>query len=349
MNPGDPLQPEGEVLTQSEVERLLAQVQAEETSTTVIGAAGRKSRHKAEEIQPCDFRQPAFLTGSELRRIRLRHEDFIRSLTARLAFYLRLEVGITMAKLQTVLYRKFAENLANPTHLTLFKADPLRGVCLLDMPPRLGLTMVDRLLGGPAHSVNPGRDLSEIETALLDQIARVILGEWCSLWQGLQELRPVLLGHESSGQFLQTAPHDAVMLCLTMEVRLGDCLEQMQLAFPYYTVEPLVRQLSQSHACEKSLPTAGAPSLRWNPSLDDVKTRLTAEWKGIAIRAGQLARLKPGDFIALAPENLSRVEVRIESRPTFIGRLGTAGKAWAVELLEFAKETNYVNPSGSPT
>src|SRR5664279_6033098 len=202
--------PEGEVLSQSEVERLLTQVQSAETEATVLRSGGLKSRFKHEDVQPYDFRQPAFLTSGELRRIRLRHEEFIRALAAHLSIYLRMEVSMQMSKLQTLSYQKYAEALPSPTHLTLFKVEPLKGVCLLDMAPRLGLTIVDRLLGGPAHSVNTNSELSEIETALLDQVAHLILSEWCQLWQKIGNVRPTLLGHETNGRFLTSSPHDCI-------------------------------------------------------------------------------------------------------------------------------------------
>jgi len=339
MTPDDILNSDAEVLSQNEVERLLSQVQAEETSSTVVGSAGITNRLKAEEIQPCDFRQPAFLTPSELRRIRVRHDDFIHSLAARLAIYLRLEVNVQMAKLHTLTYQKFTEALPNPTFLTMFKADPLRGVCMLDMPPRLGLTMVDRLLGGPAHSVNASRDLSEIEIALHDQIARLILSEWCGLWQKMLDLRPMIVGHENNGRFLQSSAHDTIMLVVAMEVRLGDCLETLQLAFPYFTVEPLIRQLSQSSQQEKTSPAQEQPKIAWNSALDDVRAQVTAEWKGLVLTAAQLGQLRPGDIIPLDPESLNAVQVRVEQLPKFRARLGTCGKRWAVELLDFAPKT----------
>ena len=100
------------------------------------------------DIRGHDFRQSGFLAPSELRRIRQRHEQFIRSLAARLAIFLRLEFSLQLSKVQIVGYQKFTENLPSPTHITLFKTDPLKGVGLLVIPPRLGLTLVDRLLGG---------------------------------------------------------------------------------------------------------------------------------------------------------------------------------------------------------
>lgn len=322
-----------EVLSQADVERLLAQVAVEESTTTVHKASGEKDTKRMDNIQPYDFRQPAFLSAGELRKLRLRHEEFIRSLAARLSLYLRLEFALQMSKLHTVSFQKFTEALANPTHLTLFKVEPLRGICLLEIPPRLGLTIVDRLLGGPAHSINAERELSEIEVGLLDQALNIIVVEWCNHWSGLEELRPALLGHESNGRFLQTSPHDTVMLVLAMETRIGDCVEQMQIAIPYYTLEPLVLKMNtkldpQEHAAE-----AGA-SLLWNERLDDMKIPVTAEWPELQITARQLTQLKVGDLFPLSPQFVERVQVRLAKLPKFIGRLGTRGPCWAVELTE---------------
>jgi flagellar motor switch protein FliM len=332
MSSTSPQAPEGEILSQSEVERLLTQVNATETAATVLKPGGIKARLKHEDIQPYDFRQPAFLTSGELRKIRLRHEEFIRSLSAHLAVYLRLEISLQMSKLQTLSYQKYADSLPSPTHLTLFKVEPLKGVCLLDMSPRLGLTIADRLLGGTAHSVTFNGDLSEIETALLDQIALIILNEWCQLWQNVENPHPILLGHENSGRFLNTSPHDSVMLILSMEVRLGDCVEQMQLAFPFLTIDPLIRQTAYSGDLNRASAATQRPLPRWNPNLDDVCIRVNSEWRGVELSAGELAALKCGDVLMLDPSCFDRVEVRFEQQPKFHGRLGTSANRLAVEL-----------------
>lgn len=326
-----------EVLTQGEVERLLSAVHQQEVSTTVVASQGAKSSRKVEDIQPFDFRQPAFLAPSELRKIRLRHEDFIRALAAHLAIYLRLEFSLRMSKLQTLGYQKLAENFSNPTHLTLFKAEPLKGICLLDIPPHLGLTIVDRLLGGPAHSVNANRDLSDIEGALLDQAIQIILNEWCNQWQKLMELRPVVLGHETNPRFLHTAAHDTVMLVLSMEATLGDCIEQMQLAFPYYTLEPLVRQISAQTLPELEPNANAGGRARWSEEFGDIPVPVTAEWRGLEIMARTLGNLKPGDVLTMESECHNRVLITLAGLPKFRGRLGTRGPKWAIELNEKLK------------
>ena len=332
-DPNDPLASGGEVLTQNEVERLLSQVQELETTTTVFSHQGARSQHKAEDIQPFDFRQPAFLAPSEMRKIRLRLEDFIRALAANLSIYLRVEFGLRMSKLQTVSYQKLAESLPNPTHLTLFKAEPLKGICLLDLPPHLGLTIVDRLLGGPGHSITGNRDLSDIESALLDEVIMLMLNDWCTQWQKLQELRPVMLGHETTPRFLHTSAHDTVMLVLSMEAAIGDCVEQVQMAFPYFTIEPLVRQLAALTSPEKeaNARTGGRP--KWNSDFNDIQVEVNAEWQGLELSVRALSALKPGDVLMLEPESFDRVRVNIARTPKFQGRLGTRAQRWAVELI----------------
>jgi flagellar motor switch protein FliM len=327
-----------QVLSQSEVERLLAQVAEQDASVVVQKEGGELERKARDAIQPYDFRHPVFLSPSELRKLRLRHEEFIRSLAARLSIYLRLDFSLQMSKLQTITFQKFAESLANPSFITLFKVEPLRGICILELQPRLGLTVVDRLLGGPAHSVNPDHDLTEIELALLDQAVQVILSEWCLHWSNVQELRPVVLGHESNGRFLQTAAHDTVMLALAMEARVGDCMEQLQIGFPYYTLEPLIRQLGQT--VETSAREAGGPPpgpATWNPLFDEVRVPVTAEWRGLELSARELTGLKVGDVLQLSPECSHQVQVRLADIPKFHARLGTRANKWAVELTEVLK------------
>ena len=101
----------------------------------VLTFRGIMENRRADSVRACDFRQSGFLAPSELRRIRMRHEQFLRALAARLAMLLRVEFTVQFAKLQIVGYQKFTENLPSPTHITLFRTDPLKGTGLLVSRP----------------------------------------------------------------------------------------------------------------------------------------------------------------------------------------------------------------------
>jgi flagellar motor switch protein FliM len=333
----DPNDPSGggEVLSQSEVDSLLAQVAGPEGTVPVVKSAAPETK---DNCQRYDFRHPGFLSPGELRRLRLRHEEFIRALSARLSIYMRLEFSLQMSKLHTIPYKQFTEALPNPACLSLFKTEPLRGIGILDIHPRLGLTIVDRLLGGPAQSAASTHEFSEIEMALLDQAVQLILGEWCSHWASVQELSFTLLGHENNGQFLQTAAHDTIMLALVMDAKLGDCTEKIQIALPCSMLEPLIRKLGQAtELVTESAPRTPTFSPKWNRNFDDVPVPVTALWDDLVLSAREVANLKPGDILPLDPRSARRVKLRLADRPKFQGSLGTAGGKWAVAVTEVVK------------
>src|SRR5580658_8184089 len=87
---------------------------AAEPDVSVLTPRGLRESHKADAIRGYDFRQSGFLAPSELRRIRQRHEQFIRALAARLAMFLRLEFTLQLSKVQIVGYQKFIEGLPGP-------------------------------------------------------------------------------------------------------------------------------------------------------------------------------------------------------------------------------------------
>jgi len=256
----------------------------------------------------------------------------VRSLAARLAIFLRLELTVQLGKLQIVGYQKFLEGLPSPTHITLFKTEPLKGVGLLVVPPRLGLTLVDRLLGGPGQMSDQNRDLSELEIALGDQAATLMLSEWCSHWHEMRDLRPSILGHETNSRFLQTAPADTAMLVIALNIGLGDQTQPVQIVFPYATVEPLVRLLCPAGLPRDEVAPATAVQPRWNSEFDSVPVPLTAEWKGLELSAGEITRLKPGDVLLLDAACAAQVELRLSHLTKFVGRPGTRAGRWAVQL-----------------
>ncbi|MEY2410413.1 MAG: flagellar motor switch protein FliM [Verrucomicrobiota bacterium] len=289
-------------------------------------------------IHAVDFRQPSMFTAPELRKLRVRHDDFMRSLATRLSIYLRLELSLPTSKLQTVTFRKFTDSLALPAHLVLFKIEPLTGIGLLDIPPRLGLAIVDRMLGGTGIPVTPPRELTEIEVAVLEQAAQIILKEWCRHVGHLADSAPSLVGHENSPRFLQTALQETNMMTLSLEVRLGDAVEQLQLAFPQPMLQPLVGQLDPALAGRVPAEILSVPRpLQWNAELDELRVPLSAEWHGLSIQARDLAHLKVGDVLPVDARCSAQVEVRLARIPKFVARLGKRGNAWAVELLEPVK------------
>jgi flagellar motor switch protein FliM len=297
----------------------------------ILTPRGVRERRPASALRSHNFRHSGFLAASELRRIRQRHEQFVRSLAARFAIFLRLEFSLQLTKVHIESYQKFTESLSNPSYITLFKTEPLKGAGLLVISSRLALTLVDRLLGGPGQMPPENRDLTDIEVALSDQSAMLILSEWCNHWPEMRDLHATILGHENNSKFLQTSPPDTSMLILTISTNIAEQNDTFQIVFPYATIEPLMRLLNPELTGTSATP-ARPSQPRWNAGFDEVKVPLTAEWQGLKMSAGDITRLKPGDLLGLDPACAAQVVVRFGNVPKFFGRPGTTDAKWAVQL-----------------
>lgn len=278
-----------------------------------------------------DFRMPASLADAEFRRLRAVHEDFARYLAARLSLCLRMEFGLKLVEFETVPYAKFTDSLPQPAHLTLFKADPLHGVGILDMSAQLALTIAERLLGGRGRAVKGGRMLTEIETALLEDVTHLIIQEWCDLWKADFELKPTLIGHETNGRFLQTSPRDVLMIVCRLESNFGDCREPLQVAVPYLMLEPAVKKM-QARRRQAAIAAAAPKRPAWQPAFDHIALPCRVEWAAFEVPVREIGMLRVGDVLELPAAICNDTRVLLDGTLKFVGTVGLENDRVAVQL-----------------
>lgn len=283
-----------------------------------------------------ELTQRTLFNPAELRRVTADYETIRRSCAVRLAVLFRTDFEFKLASLNTPTFRQFVGEMPQPTHLTLFKVEPLRGVGVLEMTPSLALSLLDRLMGGPGTADIPSRELTEIEIALLGQITHLLTEAWCAHWKIGKELKSSLIGNENDPRFLQTSPPESTMLVAEFEARIGDASGKIRIALPFTTVEPILQiiRAELKPPVEAPLPTATPPKpAAWNPALDHVAIPVSAELPGPQITARELQQLKVGDVLPISADAANLVQIKLGGVPRFNARLGTRDQHWAVEVL----------------
>ncbi len=268
---------------------------------------------------------------ADLEKLRARHEEFARTLPARLAMAHRLEAGLELGTIETLPFQQFSASLAGLAFLAQFQLEPLPGYGLLEIPAALALFLVDRELGGAEVRLEAPRELSRLEAALVARIAETIVTEWCQGWRDVLELRPRLRGYETQGARVAGAP-ETTWVRSEFALRAGEASARIQLGFPHYTLEPLLAKLSPGLQLHDAQGGAGAISGNWTAAVAEVGVRLTAELPAVPTSARRIVHLKPGDVLPLDPRAIHLVRISLEGIPKFTGTLGSAGECWAVRL-----------------
>lgn len=323
-----------EILSQEAIDSLLAQrlTEEEQEGTKVLGK--EESTHV---IDVYDFRQPTFMGETEMRRLRLLHEDFIRFLEARLSMFLRKEFTLKMLKLETLPYQRVIETIESPAHLALFRANPLPGIGFLEISPRLALTVASSILGGKDPAPTEARYLTKIEIDLIEEFLFIFLQEWCSQWKYRQHLEPHITGHEVVASVLQICEPDTVILILLMEADVRGCTGQIQVAVPLYMIEPMVRHMQEQRRREEQF-DFGEKVAVWRNGYNTVPVKASASFQIGKVSAHDCSTWKPGTFVPFDAASLKDVTLTLANVPLYRAEAGVKDGFVAVRVKEDLKE-----------
>ena len=98
----------GEVLSQSEIDNLLAALTTGELDVNEMQETSDK------QVKDYDFKRPAKFSKEHLRTLEIIYEHYGRLISTNLPLYLRKSVQTTVASSETVTFSEFSNALSNP-------------------------------------------------------------------------------------------------------------------------------------------------------------------------------------------------------------------------------------------
>ena len=228
----------GEVLSQSEIDNLLAALSNGELDTDNMNDSSDK------QIKNYDFKRPTKFSKEHLRTLDMIYEHYGRLLSTNLPVYLRKSVQVTVASSETVIFSEFTNALSNPVILGIVNFQPLNGTIIIELASQLGFAMIDRMLGGTGNPLEKNRDFTEIEMTIVEKMMVVCMQLMREPWRNVVDLNPVMERIETNSQFAQViAPNDMVAI-VTLNVKIGDVEGFMNICLPFFTLESVMDKLN---------------------------------------------------------------------------------------------------------
>ena len=216
----------GEVLSQSEIDNLLAALSSGELDVDQMQDSTDK------QVKDYDFKRPAKFSKEHLRTLEIIYEHYGRLISTNLPVYLRKNVQVSVASSETVTFSEFTNALSNPVILGIVDFSPLNGNALIELSCNLGFAMIDRMLGGQGIPLEKSRDFSDIEMTILQKLMIVCMQLMREPWRNVAEINPMMERIETNSQFAQViAPSDRIAI-VTLNVKIGDVEGFMNICLP---------------------------------------------------------------------------------------------------------------------
>ncbi len=261
-------------------------------------------------------------------------DKLVRLLTTALRNLTSETVDIDIITFNSLRLGSYINTISVPTLITVFKAVEWENFGLLIIDSSLVFSLVDTLFGGKRNSTpikHDGRPHTEIEQALVKQIADLVLNE---LGTSFDPITPATFSYErmeSNPNFATIArPGDAAIL-LQLKVEMENRGGKIDLLIPYATLEPIKDLLTQVFMGEKF----GVDS-EWEETLSNKILTVDVLMEVVIInkptRIVDIANLKVGNIIMMDHKQDEEVIIRAENVNLFTGFVGKIENNLAVSL-----------------
>ncbi|MCR5278863.1 MAG: flagellar motor switch protein FliM [Lachnospiraceae bacterium] len=323
----------GDVLSQNEIDSLLAALSTGELDVDEMQEKGEK------QVKNYDFKRPAKFSKEHLRTLEIIHEHYGRLLATNLPVYLRKNIQVSVASSETVTFSEFTNALSNPVILGIINFQPLGGNIILDLAANLGFAMIDRMLGGKGLPLEKNRDFSEIEMTIIEKLMIIAIQLMREPWRNVLEISPMLERIETNPQFAQIIAPNEMIAIVTLNMKIGDVEGFMNVCLPYFTLESVMDKLNTKYWFSTMKDIGNEDYEVYIESLIrhvDIPVRVVMGYSSISV--SDFIGLTIGDIIRLDSNVDTELDVFVGNIKKFTAVPGTDKDKDAARITKIIKE-----------
>ncbi len=323
----------GEVLSQSEIDNLLAALSTGEIDVEDMQNSDEK------QVKNYDFSRPTKFSKEHLRTLEIIFEHYGRLVSTNLPVYLRRNVQVTVANSETVTFSEFTNALSNPVILGIVNFSPLNGTIIIDLATNLAYAMLDRMLGGSGVPLEKNREFSEIEMSIIQKVLVMLTQLLREPWKNVLNISPLLNRVETNPQFAQIiAPNDMIAI-ITLNVKIGDVEGFLNFCLPFFTLEDVMDRLNTKYWFASMQENHDEHYEEYIESLiRKVDIPIRAVLGKSSISVGDFANLQVGDCIRLDTRLESDMDIYVGNIRKFTALPGANKDSYAVRITSVIRE-----------
>jgi len=300
-----------------------------DSASDVINASGNSlpvSHDLAREDSALGFNQAA---------VDLVNERFARQVRMGLIEVLRTTPKITISKVENKTFRESTENLVAPLAISTVKMDPLRGISLVIIDPKIIFSTLDSFFGGFGKAIDDlsaTRIFTPTEDTIINLLMNIILGSLKEAWAPILNVDFQRVSTEVNPAFAQIADESDSMLVSHFDFILGDKEEGfIQIIQPFSLLKP-IRDLLRSRLVTTD--DENEQTIKWAKDLrgacEDVPLELSVKIAEFDLTFGELESLEVNQVLPI--ELFESAEVDIHRSAAFLGVVGELDGKAAIEL-----------------
>jgi flagellar motor switch protein FliM len=331
-----------QVLSQSEVDALLAAVSEGEVGTSGDsgagggGAAGKVSNKDDKVIVSYDLTSQDRIIRGRLPQLEVIYEKFMRSFRVSLSSALRKIASLTLASTDFLKFGEFINTLPMPTCMSVLRFSALRGSALFVIESKLAYALVDSFFGGAERPYTKieGKDFTQIELSIVRKVVDLAIEDLEAAWASVEKIGCSFVRTEVNPQFVGIVPPTDVVIASTFDVELENANGTITIVIPYSTIEPIKQKLSSGFQVESDQTDKKLWTTIIKDQLMETDLNILVNLGETEIKLRDLMTLKVGDVIPLDQNASGEFDIQVEGVRKFKGYYGIHHGTVAVQVTQ---------------
>lgn len=327
-----------EILSQSEIDELLVALASGQSAP---GSDG-KGKQQDDKVRVYDFRSANKFSKEQIRMLNFIYDSYAGRLATFLSGTLRTMCEVEVVSVEEQTFAEFTNSLPVPAFLGILTMPPLTGNALFELSSAVAYEIVSRLLGGTGYLHEEANKLfTEIEISILSRISRQMIAYMNESWERVVEVSAELERVETSAQFAQIVNTGEPIAIITMNVKIGEVSDIINLCIPHLAIQPIAKQLAMKKWYNESSTTSGGESnvLPYvSPKITSMPIHMRVIFNDTEATVRDVLNLQVGDVIRIEHQVREPLTAMVEHIPKFKGYIGTKGQKLALMISEILKE-----------
>jgi flagellar motor switch protein FliM len=261
--------------------------------TMPLSQAEQPKAPKTRTVYSCNFRSAGRLSNEDARALTAIHEGFAQCVSSALDAYIGTSIAVKLDGLDQLSIKDHIAGL--PVHCFIVPGSA--NSIFVEFDNELAFPIIELLLGGSGEARDPGRELSEIEEEIMQDILLLIWRQAVSAWR-TPNLELAVSPRIQASEMSQAFAVNEKATVLRFEAQIGNVTGTFRLVASAEFVTTLLKQTKIEQPQRKSrVRSFPVPPLR--ERILDCDVEVTAELPSLRVSVRDLIALQPGSVLKL--------------------------------------------------
>lgn len=321
------------VLSQSEIDELLSAL------TSGKEATEEEPQQQEDEVKQYDFRTANKFSKDQMRTLNFIYDNYAARLSTVLSANLRTSCEVEVISVEEQTFSEFSNSMPSPVVVSIISMRPLKGPVLFEIMPSISYEIVNRLLGGTYKDKSLDKMFTEIDLSILQLFLKKMIEPMKEAWEKIVKLETTLERIETSPQYIQIVSANEPIAIITMNIKIGEISDIVNLCIPHMVVQPILKQLviKSWYTEQKSTNTLPGHEDNLSNKLSNIKLNLHAVLDDTYATVHEIMSTQVGDVIRINHNINKQVTLKVEHIPKFSGFVGMHGNKYAVQISDIKR------------